>query len=152
MTQSPNITLDAIEAARERSHGHAVRIDPFVDPDVDRERKSFTGWKLDMIWKMAADRRLKPDSYARVGIAILRHVNQWTYDAFPAQKTIAREASVSVTTVKKAIAALAEFGYLSVGKRRRCNRYLPPIQQPWLRLGRNSGEVPIWPARCSERP
>lgn len=123
----PNVALDAIEAAMEQSHGRSGSIGPIVPKKVSEEElrlRKFTSWKIELGKIMNADRRLKPDSYARVGRAILDHVNQYSFDAFPSEATIADEAAVGQTTVKKAIVRLAELGYFEVGKRKRVNRYL----------------------------
>jgi hypothetical protein len=119
----PQANLDKIEAAQARSRGETVRI----DPDGDVKLKTFTGWKLDLMKMMNKDRRLKPDSYARVGNAILPHVNQHTYEAFPSLPTIANESALGISTVKKAVVLLAELGYFTIVKRGRNNFYrFPP--------------------------
>ncbi len=118
----PQNNLHAIEEAMSASRGHTVSIAPRVSP----LKKAFAGWKLDLIKLLCADPRLKPDSIVRVGIAILGHVNQLSFEAFPSQRTVAREAAVSSGTVKKAIRRLEALGYLTVRKRRRNNRYCFP--------------------------
>ena len=124
VTVPPEVSLDAIEAGTKMRRGRMPRIDPLVEPEADPRLKRFSSRKFEMIRTITADRRIKPDSYARVAVAILQHVNQYTYEAFPSQKTIAAEAAVSVSTVKKAISHLAELGYFAVGKHKRGGRYL----------------------------
>lgn len=119
---APKSNLDAIEEAMSGSRGHTVSIAPQSSP----LKKAFAGWKLDLIKLICADPRLKPDSIVRVAIAILGHVNQLSFEAFPSQRTIAREAAVSSGTVKKAIRRLEDLGYLTVRKRRRNNLYRFP--------------------------
>jgi len=115
----PTSNLDEIEEALQQSRGEPVLLRQRTSPAI----RKFAGWKLDLIKKLTSDERLKPDSFARVGIAMVGYVNSATYEAFPSEDTIAEAASVSKSTVKKAIKMLAELGYFVVRKRGRGNLY-----------------------------
>lgn len=118
----PKRNLDAIEEAQQQSRGGPVTI----DPQPNTQRRNFSSWKFEISKKIGADKRLKPDSVARVGSAIVTFVNQHTYEAFPGLPAIAEAAAVSVATVKKAIGQLVACGYFTVGRRGRCNVYRFP--------------------------
>ncbi|MEY9532172.1 helix-turn-helix domain-containing protein [Sinorhizobium fredii] len=78
--------------------------------------RGFASWKLDLLDRMSADRRLSPTDF-RVGYRLFSYMDAGTGDCYPRQGTIAADLGVTDRTVRNALANLRACGWLKIEER-----------------------------------
>jgi hypothetical protein len=79
----------------------------------------------------------------RVALVLKTHLNEWTYEAFPSQMTIAQKLGVTDRAVRNALDALVKGGHLTVrrgGDRRLFNTYRMVVENRNEDSGSNDGK------------
>ncbi len=78
--------------------------------------RGFAAWKLDLLDRMAADRRLSATDF-RVAYRLFSYMDSGTGDCFPKQGTIAADLGVTDRTVRNALCNLRACGWLEIEER-----------------------------------
>jgi hypothetical protein len=87
----------------------------------------FTALKFQWLERIAADFEL-PASATRLAVALNKHLNRKTWDAFPAVATLARAIGMTERRVQGLLQELVKHGHLTIesgGGRHATNRYRP---------------------------
>jgi len=74
-------------------------------------KANFGGWKLDLINALNSDPALKPSDVA-IAVALTKHLNAGSFEAYPSQETLAEITHMGVRNVTKCLDRLKVTGWL----------------------------------------
>jgi hypothetical protein len=89
---------------------------------VSDDAKTFTGWKLDVLKGIAADRRIKPMEF-EWAFCVMQHANQKTRSAFVGDEAIRDKTGICERESYRARRRLKETGWLDWTRTRSANVY-----------------------------